>query len=102
MLNRARAAFARLGRAHPEEPTVERLSLTLSDLAKDQLGSSDLYTIRSVTDRLLKLPNGPDALPALRRASKSLRALRNRIARPASYVPGRPAYSLDEEEDDDA
>ena len=101
VLNRARAAIARLGRAHPEEPIVERLSLTLSDLADNQLGGSDLDTIRSITDRLLTSPNGSDVLPALQRASQSLRALRNRIARIASDAPRRPAYSLDEEEDED-
>ena len=99
VLNRAQAATARLTRAHPHQPVAERLGQTLRELANFQLGTSDLDTLRSVTDRLMKLPTGASALPAIDRAAKQLRDLRNRIAHAVPDAP-RPAYSLDEEDED--
>jgi transcriptional regulator with XRE-family HTH domain len=99
VLNRARAAFSRLNRLHPETPELDRLDQTLRELANFRLGSSDLEAIRRLTDRLMKLPNGPTALPVIQSSSKQLRDLRNRLAH-ALPEPPRPAYSLDEGNED--
>jgi transcriptional regulator with XRE-family HTH domain len=99
VLNRAQSAAARLSRAHPADPDTERLGQTLRELANFQLGASDLGALRAVTDRLMKLPRGPGGLPAVQRAAKQLRDLRNRIAHAVPDAP-RPAYALDEEDDD--
>jgi transcriptional regulator with XRE-family HTH domain len=99
LLNRARAALARLNRTHPNAPELERLNQTLRELANFQLGSSELESIRRVTNRLMKLPSGPTALPVIQSSSKQLRDLCNRIAHALPEAP-RPAYSLDKEDED--
>lgn len=98
-LNRAQAALARLARAYPDQPELSRLQQTLRELANFQLSNSDLGIIREATDRFKKLPSGPSALSAVQRASQQLRELRNRIAHAIPEAP-RPAYALDEEDDD--
>lgn len=99
VLNRAQAALTKLIRAHPDVTEFKRLDQTLRELANFQLGKADLDTLRAVTDKLLKLPAGAAALPAAERASRQLRELRNRIAHALPEAP-RPAYELDEEDDD--
>jgi transcriptional regulator with XRE-family HTH domain len=99
VLNRAQAALAKLNRAHPDAAELKRLDQTLRELANFQLGKADLDMLRAVTDKLLKLPTGPAALPAAERASRQLRELRNRIAHALPEGP-RPAYELGEEDDD--
>jgi transcriptional regulator with XRE-family HTH domain len=99
VLNRAQAAVTRLNRLHQDAPELDRLNQTMRELANFQLGSSELEAIRRVTDRLIKLPVGPNALPVIQSASKQLRELRNRIAHAVPEAP-RPAYSLDEEDED--
>jgi transcriptional regulator with XRE-family HTH domain len=99
VLNRAQAALARLNRSHPNAPELVRLNQTLRELANFQFGSSELEVIRRLTDRLMKLPSGPTALPVIQSSSKQLRDLRNRIAHALPETP-RPAYSLDEEDED--
>ncbi|MCB1394120.1 MULTISPECIES: helix-turn-helix domain-containing protein [unclassified Nitrobacter] len=99
VLNRAQAAVARLTRTHPDAAEFKRLDQTLRELANFQFGKADLATLRAVTDKLLKLPTGAAALPAAERASRQLRELRNRIAHALPEAP-RPAYELDEEDDD--
>ncbi|MEI9405676.1 helix-turn-helix domain-containing protein [Mesorhizobium argentiipisi] len=97
--NRAEAALAKLRRDNPDAFDFTRLDQTLRELANFRLGKADLDTLRAVTDRLMKLPDGPGATPAIERASKTLRALRNRIAHATPEAP-RPAYALDDEDDD--
>ncbi|MCK1624660.1 helix-turn-helix transcriptional regulator [Bradyrhizobium sp. 160] len=99
VLNRAQAAVTRLNRLHQDAPGLEGLNQALRELANFQLGSSELEAIRRITDRIMKLPMGPNALPVIQSASKQLRELRNRIAHAVPEAP-RPAYALDEEEDD--
>lgn len=99
VLNRAQAAVTRLNRLHKDAPGLEGLNQTLRELANFQLGSSELETIRRITDRIMKLPMGPNALTLIPSASKQLRELRNRIAHAVPEAP-RPAYALDEEGDD--
>jgi transcriptional regulator with XRE-family HTH domain len=99
VLNRAQAAVTRLNRLHQDAPGLEGLNRTLRELANFQLGSSEFEVIRRATERLMKLPMGPSALPVIQSASKQLRDLRNRIAHAVPEAP-RPAYLLDEEDDD--
>lgn len=99
VLNRSHAALTRLNKSHPDAPELDRLNQTLRELANFQLGSSELEAIRRVTDRLTKLPTSPAALPAIKSSAKQLRDLRNRLAHALPEAP-RPAYSLDEEDDD--
>jgi hypothetical protein len=47
----------------------------------------------------MKQPASPGALPAIERASRRLRELRNRVAHALPEAP-RPAYELDEEDED--
>jgi transcriptional regulator with XRE-family HTH domain len=98
-LNRAQAALERLNRSHPNAPELARLNQTLRELANFQLGRLELEVIRHLTDRLMRLSRGPNALPAILNSSKQLRDLRNRIAHALPETP-RPAYSLDEEDED--
>ncbi|RWB72378.1 MAG: helix-turn-helix domain-containing protein [Mesorhizobium sp.] len=97
--NRAEAALAKLRRDNGDAFDFTRLDQTLRELANFRLSNADLDTLSAVTDRLMKLPAGPGALPAIERASKTLRALRNRIAHATPEAP-RPAYALDDEDDD--
>lgn len=99
VLNHAQAALTRLNRLHPNAPELVRLDQTLRELANFQLGSSELEAIRGLTGRLMKLPSGPTAVPAIQNLSKRLRDLRNRIAHALPETP-RPAYLLDEEDED--
>ena len=99
VLSRAQAALAKLSRKHPDAAELERLDQTLRELANFQLGNADLDMVRAATTKLTKLPSGPAALPAIERASRQFRDLRNRIAHAHPEAP-RPAYQL--EEDDDA
>jgi transcriptional regulator with XRE-family HTH domain len=99
VLNRARAALAKLNRAHSEAPELKRLDQTLRELANFHLGKSEIDTIRQAVDRLMKLPSGPRTLPAIQRTSQQLRELRNRIAHAIPEAP-RPAYALDEGDED--
>jgi transcriptional regulator with XRE-family HTH domain len=98
-LNRARATLAKLNRAHWETPELKRLDQTLRELTNSHLGKSEIDTIRRTLDRLTRLPSGPRALSAIQRASQQLSELRNRIAQAVPEAP-RPAYALDEEDED--
>jgi transcriptional regulator with XRE-family HTH domain len=98
-LNRAQAAVAKLNRTHPDEPAIRHLDQTLRELTNFRLGTADIDTLRAVTDGLRKLPGGPAALPAIERASRQLRKLRNRVAH-ALPEAARPAYALDEDDED--
>ncbi|CDX39659.1 conserved hypothetical protein [Mesorhizobium plurifarium] len=99
--NRAQAALAKLRRDNPDAFDFTLLDQTLRDLANFRLSKADLNTLRAVTDRLMKLPAGPGATPAIERASKPLTSMRDRIAHAAPEAP-RPAYTLADDEDDDA
>jgi transcriptional regulator with XRE-family HTH domain len=99
VLNRARAALAKLNRVHPDAPELKRLDQTLRELANFQLGKSEIDAIRQAADRLMKLPSGPRALAAIQHTSQRLREVRNRIAHVIPEAP-RPAYALDEEDED--
>jgi len=99
VLNRARSALARLNQAHPHVPELERIDQTLRELANFQLSGSDLDAIRHTTDRIMKLPGGPNSLPVIQRSLKQLRELRNQIGHAEPEAP-RPAYSLDGEDED--
>ncbi|MDG4875247.1 helix-turn-helix domain-containing protein [Mesorhizobium sp. WSM4935] len=99
--NRAQAALAKLRRDHANAFDFTRLDPILGELASLRLSNADLDTLRAVTDRLMKLPAGPGALPAIERASKALTSLRDRIAHATPEAP-RPAYTLDDDEDEDA
>ena len=99
VLNRAMSASARLSRTHPETADAERIAQSLRELGTFHLEASDLETMRRVTDRLMKLPSGPAALKAIERSAKQLSEVRNRSAHAPPASP-RPAYSLDEEDDD--
>lgn len=99
VLSHAQAAVTRLNRLHQNATGPEGLNQALRELANLQLGNSELEAIRRITDRLMKLPTGPNALPMVQSASKQLRELRNRIAHALPEAP-RPAYALDEEEDE--
>lgn len=99
VLNRMQAAVTRLNRLHQDAPELDRLNQTLRELANFRLGNSDLETIRRVADRLMKVQTRGNALPIILSASNQLRELRNRIAHAVPEAP-RPAYELDEEDDD--
>jgi transcriptional regulator with XRE-family HTH domain len=99
VLNRMQAAVTRLNRLHQDAPELDRLNQTLRELANFRLGNSDLETIRRVADRLMKVQTRGNALPIILSASNQLRELRNRIAHAVPEAP-RPAYALDEEDDD--
>ncbi len=99
VLNRAQAAVTRVSRLHQNAPNLDRLNQILRELGNFQLGSSELETIRRVTDRLMKLPMKSNAQPVILSASNQLRELRNRIAHAVPEAP-RSAYALDEEDDD--
>jgi transcriptional regulator with XRE-family HTH domain len=99
VLNRAQAALAKLNRAYPDTAELRRLEQTLRELANFQLAKADLDMVRDVTDKLLRLPTGAAALPAVERASRQLKELRNKIVHALPEAP-RPAYELDEEDDD--
>jgi transcriptional regulator with XRE-family HTH domain len=98
-LHRARATLAKLNRVHSETPELKRLDQTLRELANSPLGKSEIDTIRQTLDRLTRLPSGPRALSAIQRASQQLSELRSRIAQAVPDAP-RPAYALDEEDED--
>jgi transcriptional regulator with XRE-family HTH domain len=98
-LNRAQSVLARHSRAHPDDPELKRLGQTLRELANFQLGKVDIDIIRDVTKKLAKLPSGPSVAPAIQRASRQLREVRNRIVHAVPEAP-RPAYALDEEDED--
>lgn len=98
VFNRAQAALARLSRDHPHAG-LKHLDQTLRELANFRLSKTDLDTLRAITDKLMKLPAGAGALPAIERASKQLRTLRNRIAHALPEVP-HAAYQLDDEDED--
>jgi len=99
VLTAAHAAIARLDRLHPDSPDVFRMSDTLRELANFHVGTSELEAIRRLTARLMKLPGGPTALPFIQNASMQMRELRNRIVHALPEAP-RPAYALDEEDED--
>jgi transcriptional regulator with XRE-family HTH domain len=98
-LSRARTVLAKLNRAQPQSPELNRLDQTLREFVNFQLDKSEIDTIRQVADRLVKLPSGPRALPAIRRTSQQLRDLRNQIVHALPEAP-RPAYALDPEDED--
>ncbi|WP_167449162.1 helix-turn-helix domain-containing protein [Mesorhizobium hawassense] len=99
VFNRAQAALARLHRDHPDAGEFKRLDQTLRELANFRLGKTDLDTLRAIAEKLMKLPAGAGAAAAIERASKQLRTLRNRIAHALPEMP-RPAYQLDDENED--
>jgi transcriptional regulator with XRE-family HTH domain len=99
ILHRAQSALAKLNRKHTEQPELERLDQTLRELGNFQLDNSQLEVIRGVTNRLMKLPTGPSAYPAIQNLSAQLKSMRNSIAHALPESP-RPAYSLDEGDDD--
>lgn len=99
VFNRAQAALAKLSRDDPDAPEIRRLDQTLRELANFQLGKPDLEALRAIADRLMKLSAGPAALPIIERASQHLTGLRNRIAHALPEAP-RPAYELDEDDED--
>jgi transcriptional regulator with XRE-family HTH domain len=99
LLNRARTALERLSRSHPDAPELDSLSQTLRELENFRLGRSDLEEMRRFADRLVKLANGPNAPTAMQSLSKQLRDMRSRVAHALPETP-RPAYSLDEEDED--
>jgi transcriptional regulator with XRE-family HTH domain len=98
--NRAEAALAQLRRDNPDAFDFTLVDQTLRELANFRLSKADLDTLRAVTDRLMRLPAGPGATPAIERASKVLTSLRDRIAHAAPEAP-RPAYTLDDDDEDE-
>lgn len=99
MLNRARAALAKLERRHPGARELARADQALQELTKHKLGNSDLETIRRLTDRFKRIPNNPAALSSINNLSEQLEDMRNRVAHAQPEAP-RPAYALDEEDED--
>jgi transcriptional regulator with XRE-family HTH domain len=99
VLNRAQAVLETLNRSHPNVPELARLNQTLQYLANLRLGRSELEAIRHLTNRLMKLPSGENALSSIQNSSKQLSDMRNRIVHALPETP-RPAYSLDEEDED--
>ncbi|MCK1624054.1 hypothetical protein IVA98_12710 [Bradyrhizobium sp. 160] len=99
VLSRAQAAVTRLNRLHQNATGIEGLNQALRELENLQLGSSELEAIRRITDRLMEVVDGSERATYGQSASKQLRELRNRIAHALPEAP-RPAYALDEEEDD--
>lgn len=99
VLKRAQAAVSKLGRLHPNARDLEAITQTLRELGNLRLARTEFDMIRRITDRLAKLPTGPHALTVIQSASKQLRDLRNRGGHTIPQAP-RPAYQLDEEDED--
>jgi transcriptional regulator with XRE-family HTH domain len=82
---------------------LERLESTLSELARFPLAPADLQKLRRVSTLLINSSKDrQNAAPVLRRAAEELRKLRNTVVHRPAEEPSaaRPAYSLDEEDDD--
>jgi transcriptional regulator with XRE-family HTH domain len=71
-------------------------------LESAEISSRDHQAIRRVADMLAHLKPNSDALPRLRDAAQTLQTLRNVLAHRAAATPApqRPAYSLNEEDED--
>jgi hypothetical protein len=76
--------------------------LAAKALESTNLSSRDYQKIRDVARTLTRLKPNSHALPVLRVAAQTLQTMRNVLVHRASEssAPQRPAYSLNEEDDD--
>ena len=70
--------MARLSRDDPDAAEIRRRDQTLRELANFQPRKTDLEALRTIADRLMKLPAGPASLPVIDRASQHLKGLPTR------------------------
>lgn len=84
----------------------KQLRDTLQFLQHVTIPAADLAAAQKALDALLKLANAaelaePQSQRAVKNAADTLRLVRNRLAHPtAQPIASRPAYQLDEEDDD--
>lgn len=99
VIERARRAAAKLTRRNHDLTEVQRFAQTINELARFNLAEQDLAVIRQAADRLHKLPDDKRAPAVILDLTGQLRALRNRLVHALPEAP-RPAYALDEADDD--
>jgi transcriptional regulator with XRE-family HTH domain len=77
------------------------LRRTVTELEGLPIGSRELETIHRISESLGKIPSGPETQSEIQRVTHELRRVRNKLAHDVadSPTPVRPAYTLDEGED---
>jgi transcriptional regulator with XRE-family HTH domain len=92
-----------IGRFHAApNNTRELLPRITTELEAFKFGPRQLEAVRTISESLQKLVDGPKAQHIIQRAADELRRLRNNLAHNVAESPAplRPAYTLDEEEGD--
>jgi len=101
-LRRLRDAINSLKGLPADEEELARFRRALSDLAQWRLGPDEIAAVRGATKFVRQIQDRTELLPALKKWTRTFDELRNRLAHdvaaPAQAV--RPAYTLDDEDDD--
>lgn len=102
MLDRLRALIIQLKEQFPENEHLERLDRTARELTNFRVSEERAASIRRITEHLKLVQKTPALASTLDTHASALRQLRNEIAHtaPDDTSEPRPAYSLDEDEDE--
>lgn len=101
-LRRLRDALSVLQGIHGDKEELAQFDRALRNLAPLRIGPNEAGTIHDATKVLRQIQKRTDLLPELKNVTRTFQELRNRlvhsITAPAQAV--RPAYTLDDEDDD--
>jgi transcriptional regulator with XRE-family HTH domain len=101
-LRRLREAIASLKGLPDDEAELARFQRALGNLAQWRLGPDEVAAVRGATKFVRQIQDRTELLPALKKWTRTFEELRNRmvheVTAPAQAV--RPAYTLDDEDDD--
>lgn len=103
-LNRIQDTLATFSKARQATNEFAQLQRQLKDFQHFRINDSALKTFRDAQKKLEALKGGAQATDAIRQFNLQFKNLRNTLAHSSSgnrkIEPVRPAYSLDEEDDD--
>jgi transcriptional regulator with XRE-family HTH domain len=101
-LRRLREAITSLQGLPADEEELARFKRALSNLTQWRLGPDELAAVRGATKFVRQAQNRTELMPVLKKWTRTFEELRNRLVHdvtaPAQAV--RPAYTLDDEDDD--
>lgn len=99
-IDRGLRAIKKLASLHRNSAELEAITDTLREMRRLRLTRGEAASLNNLVQTMIRFQASPQALPELRRISQALRQLRNAIVHtPAAEAP-RPAYGLEEDDDE--